>query len=283
MKRFGLLSYAGTGNLGDEIQSLATQRLLPRVDAYVDREELAGISEPLSMVLNGWFCHFPERWPPAPALRPLLISMHITPQPTSPDRALLATHVFTQPPVADYLRRHGPVGTRDLQTAALLRAAGIDAYFSGCMTLTLNRPDVARQDDLVVVNEVPQAVLDHIRANTTRRIFRTWHVDYPETERAERFARAQELLDLYARASCVVTSRLHCALPCLAMGTPVLLVDVAHDQERFGGLHDFVHHCSWQAVLAGQSGYDFDRPPPNKTLHLPFRAALERSVAQFVA
>jgi len=36
--------------------------------------------------------------------------------------------------------------------------------------------------------------------------------------------KAEELVMNYAKASCVVTSRIHCALPCLGLGTPVLYV-----------------------------------------------------------
>ena len=40
---------------------------------------------------------------------------------------------------------------------------------------------------------------------------------------------ADETLKCYERYPLVVTSRIHCALPCLAMGTPVLFV---YDRER---------------------------------------------------
>lgn len=283
MKRFGLLCNPAAGNLGDDIQNLATRRFLPSLDAFVPRESLHEAREPLHIILNGWFCHFPERWPPSPRLSPLLVSMHISPLPSAPGRALTAAEAFTRPPVSAYLRQYGPVGTRDLETETLLKRAGIPAYFSGCMTLTLPRPDVPRADDLVVVNEIPAPALARLRQTTGKRLFRTWHGNFADTDPAERLLRAQELLDLYARASCVVTSRLHCALPCLAIGTPVLLVDAAPDQGRFSGLRDFLHHRPWQAVADGTAGYDIDNPPPNKPLHLPYRANLIEAARRFVA
>ena len=283
MKRFGLLCNPAGGNIGDDIQNLATRRFLPSFDTFVPRESLHEVRENLHMILNGWFCHFPERWPPAPGITPLLVSMHISPLPSSPTRTITAAQVFSQPPVADYLRRHGPVGARDHESEVILKNAGIPCYFSGCMTLTIPRPSVARAEDLVVINELPAKVLARLRQGTGKRLFRTWHGNYPERDPAERQLRAQELLDLYARASCVVTSRLHCALPCLALGTPVLLVDVAPDQGRFSGLRDFLHHRPWQAVADGTAGYDIDNPPPNKELHLPYRARLIEAAQRFVA
>jgi exopolysaccharide biosynthesis predicted pyruvyltransferase EpsI len=48
---------------------------------------------------------------------------------------------------------------------------------------------------------------------------------------------AQALLDTYQGAELVITKRLHCALPCAAMGTPVILIG---DNPRFSGMEKFV-------------------------------------------
>ncbi len=57
--------------------------------------------------------------------------------------------------------------------------------------------------------------------------------------------KSDELLNKYSNAKYVVTSRIHCALPCLGIGTPVIfaLDNVMEDKGiapgRFGGLLDF--------------------------------------------
>ena len=38
----------------------------------------------------------------------------------------------------DYLREHGPVGCRDWNTVYLLLSAGIDAFFTGCLSTTVD-------------------------------------------------------------------------------------------------------------------------------------------------
>ncbi|HEX8449353.1 MAG TPA: hypothetical protein VF652_07165, partial [Allosphingosinicella sp.] len=81
--RFGLLRYRATLNLGDEIQSLAARAFLPRVDRMLDRDALSrapGWTGETALICNGWFSHRPERWPPHPRLRPLLVSMHLSDQ-----------------------------------------------------------------------------------------------------------------------------------------------------------------------------------------------------------
>lgn len=282
--RFGLLTYP-TSNLGDFIQSLAARKFLPRVDRYIDREALdeAGPIEGQSvrLIMNGWFCHRPDKWPPSPFIDPLLISVHITdnPEPGSEMRARL--EFAHSPQILGYLQRHGPVGARDHDTLAWLRSFGIDSYYSGCLTLTLARPAVAREP-FIVLNEVPEAVALNVQDATDLPIRHTSHEDAVTVGTEPRLERAAALVDLYARASCVVTTRMHGALPCLAMGTPTLLLETAWDPYRFTGLRDLVHHGSVADFLSGRVDYDVGNPPVNPTTYLPLRDQLERRVLAFV-
>ena len=38
--KFGLLNYSESYNVGDQVQSLAAKQFLPRVDYYIDRDNL---------------------------------------------------------------------------------------------------------------------------------------------------------------------------------------------------------------------------------------------------
>lgn len=67
--------------------------------------------------------------------------------------------------------------------------------------------------------------------------------DYPlSLSHKERFAIAENLLKKYATAKLVITSRIHCALPCLALGTPVILCVNNFDEKRYRGLDRFFYH-----------------------------------------
>src|SRR5690606_29754020 len=57
---------------------------------------------------------------------------------------------------------------------------------------------------------------------------------------AQKFQMAEDLLNKYARAKMVITSRIHCALPCLALGTPVIFVN---------GFDSFVDSCRFDGIL----------------------------------
>jgi len=283
--KYGLL-ITHTDNIGDEIQSLAVRRLLPRVDRYIDRDKVnyvfAPDAERILAILNGWWCHNPENWPPSRSIVPLLLSFHLSPF-RSPSLGLIPIEIFLSEPAIRYLKHFGPVGARDLGTLEVLQKAGIDSYFSACITLTLERPDVQKDNDLIVLNDVPEAVARLVSARTGKRVVQTTHAGYGNNSLDERFAQANRLLELYAKASCVVTTRLHCALPCAAMGTSVLLLDTATDRKRFAGLIDFVHHFSLEQFTSDASQYCIDHPPLNPGKHLDQRATLIESVKQFVS
>ncbi len=284
--KFGLLKYLHTDNIGDEIQSLAVRRFLPRVDYYIDREEMNSFvsSEgPVWTVLNGWYCHKPENWPPSEHLSPLILSFHVSlsPSPSVPT-GLRPTDAILSEPAVNYLRGFGPIGARDQVTLERLNKVGVDAYFSGCMTLTLERPDVERREDLVVLCDVPPAVADHVARTTKKKIEHVSHSGFGKHDHEARFAHAEAMLKLYARASCVVTNRLHCALPCIAMGSPVLLLDTAPDPNRFAGLSDFVRHDTVNAFISGRVEFNLEQPPPNPDRHRPVREALSKRVSEFV-
>lgn len=284
-QKFALLSYAGTQNLGDEIQSIAAQHFLPRIDAWVDRERLDEFraGEPHKIILNGWFLHRPEHWPPSPWLHPLVTSFHLTRQVVAGANVKMippSTTVLAGEGLA-FLKRHEPIGARDLDTLAQLQAAGIAAYFSGCLTLTLRPGASAAKREKIFAVDVPDEVLARLARGCDEPVIRLSHGD-SETAGAARFAKAAELLDRYATAKAVVTTRLHCALPCLALGTPVLFVEAAGDRYRFDGLRDLLHCASDAEILSGGFQYDPSRPPQNKDGWQALRDALEARCRAFI-
>ena len=72
--------------------------------------------------------------------------------------------------------------------------------------------------------------------------------NFPTDE--ERLKEAERLVRLYSRAKLVVTSRIHCALPCLGLETPVIFTDLVTKQQidtcRFGGLRELFTIMDWK-------------------------------------
>lgn len=65
----------------------------------------------------------------------------------------------------------------------------------------------------------------------------------------ERLKEAERLVRCYAEARLVVTSRIHCALPCLGLETPVIYVEDAQQSEagacRLGGIRELFNIVKW--------------------------------------
>jgi hypothetical protein len=285
--RFGLLMHTAAANLGDDLQSLAARRFLPRVDVVVPREDLhrdPGGDGPVATILNGWFMHQPRHWPPHPKIAPLLISMHLAAQRRARLRRWLPIFqdFFFADAGLDYLRRHGPVGARDAATQALLEARGVEAWLSGCLTLTLERPAGVQNTGRVVACDLPAPALAALNARLAQPAIATTHEMDPATPAELRLDLAERQLRLYAGAVAVVTTRLHAVLPCLAIGTPVLFVDPGTHPDRLAPAFTFAHSCRL-ADFPDRADYAFEAPPANPRLHEPLAAALIARCEEFVS
>lgn len=121
-------------NIGDYVQSVASRQYIDHVDEYVEQEEADKYfptdKKPIRLIMNGWFQWRAENWPPSEYIKPLLISMHISP---------LKAEQLLSPAGIEFLKQNSPVGCRDLYTKDLLEKNGIPAYFSACVTLTLGK------------------------------------------------------------------------------------------------------------------------------------------------
>ena len=123
-------SYDDRFNIGDYIQSLAAQQFFSNeIHNYINREELNNYyGEKIKLIMNGWFMHEPNNWPPTRDIYPFFVSFHIN---------SLAAELLLKPESLKYLKKWEPIGCRDKKTVELLEQKGIKAYFSSCLTLTL--------------------------------------------------------------------------------------------------------------------------------------------------
>ena len=145
--KYGLMKYSYTTNLGNEIQSIAARRFLPQIDYYIEHEKLNLFQnqEKVKMIMNGWYLDCLKSWPPSDSIDPLLISMHFT---TSANDTKT---VISSPESRDFLSTYGPVGCRDYATLELLKEIDIDAYYSGCLTLTLESKKTKTEKDYIQI------------------------------------------------------------------------------------------------------------------------------------
>lgn len=276
--KYGLFSY-NTDNIGDEIQSIAARRFLPRIDYYIDRDNIDGFksskNEEVKLIMNGWYSHRPDTFPPKnPSLRPLLISMYIS------------DHVkeeFGDGDSKKFFNRFGPVGARNTDTKEYFDEKGIKSYFSGCLTLTIQRSPKIKKRDFVLAVDVPDEALVTLKRVSKYPVVEMGAmITTEDMSTSERFSLAELYLHLYQSARCVVTTRLHATLPSLALETPVLnLEKEGYEPGRFAGLRELSHHATARAYAENPDIYDVNSPPMNPTKYLKLRTQLIEACEKF--
>ena len=268
-KNWGIL-FANTTNLGDDVQTIAQMQFIPK-DAktfIVDRENLNKENRRCNVIMNGWWMHNDENFPPHRNVKPLYIAFHIE------KKGLVS------PKAIKHYQKHEPIGCRDLHTMRLLKKKGVDAYFSGCLTLTLKNPfpNPIRDKIYIVDAHLSSKVTYPWGSNDLLQKLIPQHIrdqaEYIEHEipdsldKNDMYARQKfvedNLLRKYASAKLVITSRLHCALPCVAYNTPVILLfSGLHTDNRYGGLKDYIHGYS---SIDDKVDFDFDNPKTKLSL-----------------
>jgi lipopolysaccharide biosynthesis glycosyltransferase len=193
-----------------------------------DDLSLSPTAAPVWLPVFGWMAHpkfrrsfefdLPEN------IKPLFISFHLA----NADLLTLKN--------VETLKKYAPIGCRDYTTVRILRSAGIPAFFSGCISSTLDllyKRENAGDDSFAV---------SHLEKN----IFPKQHETYicqtiPDLlymDFCSCMQKADELLSMYVRAKNIRTSLLHCIMPCRSIGIPCSFTHKKPGDRRFEGLID---------------------------------------------
>ena len=283
--KYGVIVFDKTSNIGDDIQSYAAAQLFPKVDYYIDRENLDLFQSedhyPVKTIMNGWYNHNKLAWPISPYIDPLYISMHFYVD----DPLCIGKKIFDDFGSKN-LRERAPVGCRDYETLSLFEDLGIPAYFSGCVTLTLKPVFPRKKEKYVCLVDVGHNVEEYVRKEYQDLDIKVIsHEDIVDCQKewADRFKDVETLLELYQNADCVVTKRIHCALPCLALGTPVLLLnDASFDSGRMSGLEKLFNRATINEYISNQYKYNLRAPLDNPNEYIKYADQIRESVISFL-
>ena len=244
----GIVYYKNSKNIGDDIQTYAAWQLVENA-VFCDREQLHHYQTPKKLLCNGWFMKNGANWPPASHVHSLFLSFHISSS---------CQNEMTRPASIAYFQHHQPVGCRDIHTQQLLEKHKVVSYLSGCLTLTLPHYKGDRNDEILFVDVMRKNYTSSYRSAIVNKLIpksyknQVKHLthfsnDLKHKSIEQRMNNVENLLERYKKAKVVFTSLIHCALPCVAMGTPVVFVDAgfnnnAAKRDRFGGILDFFPH-----------------------------------------
>jgi hypothetical protein len=239
--RFERLQYSGSDGL-PQVARLLAERVPSRLRAsgpakevhllpvQRDASSLQSLPTPTWLIGFGWHMHpwygFHFDFPYHPNVRPVFVSFHVN-----------RPRMLTDDAIA-YLRRYGPVGCRDWSTVDLLASAGVPAFFTGCLTTTVDG----------AIGDGPRAAVAHLglvdpAPRTLRTVAEPYelvsHRDHRMLERSvgDGIADAVATLEGYrSRFTRIVTSRLHCYLPSVALGVDVTFEPKSVADPRYPGL-----------------------------------------------
>lgn len=187
------------------------------------------------VIMNGWFINSCDKngtidWPPPPNIVPFFTSFHVA-------HPKLLDDIYV-----DYYKKFEPIGCRDIGTMNKFVKKGINAYFSGCLTLTIDFLKWEKKNNIIYYVDTANNtnVVDDVCVNLTH-YYRTTDksvkniIDY-----------TYDMLKKYSNCEKIYTSRLHGYLPCVAMGVPSVFVapdgDVSKinwgSKDRFDGLRN---------------------------------------------
>lgn len=254
--RIGIIFYRDTENLGDDVQTVAIERLVqsivPQAElVWTDRESLheTSTSQLDALIITGWFMENPLNWPPKSEAPTLLISFHIS-------NFKGAKQQMTSPESIAYLKKHEPIGCRDFNTLNILSSVGVNCYYSGCATLTLQAEDnwLASTKSTLLIDpfytlnapllesELEKQLVSRGVSNESRSLSCSVKGLNQLSIEERRNNVITYLKSLYA-ANQVITARIHAAMPAASLGTPVLFskfwFDSALAQDRFHGTTEF--------------------------------------------
>jgi len=238
-------------NIGDVLQGMVAKAFLPADAAVADREDLASLdkNEPGYLVANGWYMHAFDKFPPPPSVTPLYVSVHIA-----------NSGLLQRKEVRDHFKNNGPIGCRDHKTLKLFLGWGIPAYYSGCLTVTSNKRaeiNTSGKGECLLVDNIDHPVPDDVKVKLEtllgETLTRVSHDPPDTTGTLEEYdkkgeAHMEMLLERYCKARLVITTKIHCALPCLGMGANVLIIHPNPSDPRLDTIREFINVISYDQI-----------------------------------
>lgn len=305
-------------NIGDYVQALASKQFYPRFSGFIEREELKEYDgEECNVIMNGWYMHDATHWPPSDKINPLYLAFHIN---------ILAEKQMLSSESLAHLKKNEPIGCRDLRTCLLLQRNNINAYFSGCMTLTLGHKYKSSETNGkyyfvdayaeppkgfksifqalinlllhpinvgIIIKKYPKPT-KHFYGRILKASY--FHKEYSKffsqkiltsasyicqqspkykinySTNEELLSCAENLINGYAQAKLVITSRIHCGLPCLGLETPVIYIHNKQgnklDDCRLDGILDLFNVIEWEnGHLKKPQFISNEKITPNTIIH----------------
>ena len=244
------LGWEKDGNVGDCFQNFAVRNMYQRLGfddkslVKVNRDDIPKYDgEACRLIMQSWYADYMGvfQLPWSDKITPVFIGFHLNKVNGTRER-------FLREGIHHKMKEFEPIGCRDRNTRDFLIENGVKAYFSGCMTLTFDKREKEPVNGKVFIvdlkNKAKKRLPKHILQTADTSITHVFYWDHaPITEQdAWKFEiYSEEILNKYKNeAKLVITSRIHVAMPCIAMGIPVVFITDNPKDERFDVLRGII-------------------------------------------
>jgi len=252
-------------NLGDYIQSHAVKNALIDIGVeekniyFIDRDNISssGINN-INVVMNGVF--YPCCFPLPPNINPIYFGFSYHYDNIFPwDNK----SIFYKTLLSERTFKYQTIGCRDHETALLFNKNGFKAYVSGCLSQSLKQNKLDYNDSFTKIplfcgiensklSEKLKIENDaYIYLKNQRKDFNVFPLKIEQMQNCR--LEAKNLLTLYSNhCSICITSLLHCAGPCAAIGIPAIIVREDPNNLRFSSIRNYLE------IYRASSDYSFE-------------------------
>lgn len=242
-RKIAILGYE-TINIGDDIQSFITSTLVTpdyiinrddydEIYDYKTKKRVYNLEEEVILIMNGWFMHSGDktlRWHNIKfpiknkMIKPFFISTCLARE----------TEELLQPEKINFYKENQPFFCRDHFTKKNLDLFGVENEYFGCLTqlLDVDKVEDNKEYEEKFSNSTIYVDCEPLKPNKDKEekvfVFNHYINQIRGKNPVDRIAFAKTILQRYKYAKKIYTTRLHCFLPCRAMGLDVEYVGVVN-------------------------------------------------------
>lgn len=257
--KYGVLTFFRNSrmNIGDTIMSLGVRNIYKKMGiedkdiVEVDVYHLSSYDgEYVILPMASWIDYNEGAFPLSKKIIPIFLGIHCV------------SENGTAKELNSY-RNFGPFGCRDEATMEVLRKNGLEAYIFGCLSFqSVELRKKAAQQTKVFLTEIPEELYEYMPESIKKDSVVLNHVfDYPNLDYKKGALKEIDLAKKYLsryrdEARLVITTRLHCALPCISMGIPVIVVRAS--EKRGSRLPDH-RFCGFDKLFSFYTKDEYDQ------------------------
>jgi len=257
-----LLRYPWGANLGDTLQSFVFERYM-RETQHVSHIDYVGRDFPWSretslenftlgdsvkdLVVTGWLTQNPSHFLHFQQQIMGMVGIHITDGESNAHGNFGFQHLFLSETFRSEFSGH-KVSSRDSFTSEFLAEYGFNAPFVGCVSSLISMIDLSwlpklQPIDILYVDFDP-TLIDSFKDSSRKnlKIHKDTNKISEFTGELEKERLVKNLLARIISAEFIITSRLHVALPAIALGKKTLLI--SNKDSRFGEIEKFLNVMS---------------------------------------